>query len=72
MVLDTLGDLCPIPIVKITKAIKSIKTGETITLISDDPGIEVDLPAWCASFGHQIISITESDGVYRGIVKKMK
>jgi len=68
--LDTIGDLCPIPIIKIGKTIKELQPGDRLVLLSDDPGIEVDLPAWCASNKHQLLSIEKQGDIYRCVVQK--
>ena len=35
IVLDCLGDICPIPVLKTQKALKSLKPGGTIKVITD-------------------------------------
>ena len=34
-ILDCLGDMCPIPILKTKKELKNIVTGETIKIVTD-------------------------------------
>ncbi len=68
--LDTRGTFCPIPIVKISEAIRNVDVGVIIEMISDDPAIEYDLPAWCKSTGHEIVSLTKENGEFRIEVKK--
>ena len=45
--LDLSGLLCPIPVVKVSKAIKDIAIGEAIEATATDPGVLMDIPAWC-------------------------
>lgn len=70
IIVDTRGTFCPIPIVKVSEAIKIVHAGVVVELISDDPAIEFDLPAWCKSTGHKILSSVEEDGVFTFRVKK--
>ena len=58
---------CPVPIIKLSEAIRNVDAGCVVELISDDPAIEFDLPAWCQSTGHNVVSQLRSgeDFVYR-------
>jgi TusA-related sulfurtransferase len=69
-VLDTTGLFCPMPILKTSEAMKRLDAGAVIEVVSDDPAIEFDLPAWCRSQGHEIESMTVDGGVYRYWVRK--
>lgn len=71
-VLDLKGLLCPIPIVKISVAIKKIEVGETITATATDAGVIMDIPAWCASTGHELMSMDEEGGVFIFQIKRIK
>ena len=60
--LDTRGFLCPLPVLKLRKLIKSIKQKDKIKLITDDPAAIVDIPHFCKEQGHQILeSFKEND-----------
>ncbi len=72
IVLDTRGLFCPLPIVKTSDAIKSVDPGSIVEVVSDDPAIEFDLPAWCQSQGHAILSAKKEEGIYRYLVKKRR
>jgi TusA-related sulfurtransferase len=70
IVLDTRGLFCPMPIIKTSEAIGNLTEGGIIEVISDDPAIEHDMPAWCRSNGHEIRTLTRQGGVYRYFVQK--
>ena len=60
--LDTRGLLCPLPVLKLRKLIKSIEHKDKIKLITDDPAAIVDVPHFCNEQGHQILeSFKEKD-----------
>ena len=59
--LDLKGLLCPMPIVKIAKAIKGIEVGQVIEALASDPGVMADIPAWCKSTSNELIKM-ERDG----------
>ncbi len=71
-VLDLKGLMCPIPIVKISVAIKKIGVGEIITATATDAGVMMDIPAWCASTGNELISMDEADDIFTFQVKRLK
>ena len=53
--LDTIGYLCPYPIIETNKFIKTIEVGEILSISSDDGAIILDMPAWCNSNGHEYL-----------------
>jgi tRNA 2-thiouridine synthesizing protein A len=71
IVVDTRGLFCPMPVIKTSEAVKKIDPGSLVEVISDDPAIKSDMPAWCGSQGHTIRSqVKDENGVYRFIVEK--
>lgn len=71
-VLDTFGLLCPIPIIKTAAKIKELKQGEVLKVLSDDPGIKEDMPAWCITSGNQLVLLEESGDEFHAYVRKMR
>jgi tRNA 2-thiouridine synthesizing protein A len=51
MVLDCLGQLCPVPVIELAKALPTVAVGEVVEVLSDDPAAAVDIPAWCRMRG---------------------
>ena len=70
IIVDTKGLFCPIPIIKTSEAMQALEGGAIIEVISDDPAIELDMPAWCQSQGHTIESMSVVGAVFRYLVKK--
>ncbi|RMH37390.1 MAG: sulfurtransferase TusA family protein [Nitrospirae bacterium] len=72
--LDTLGYLCPMPIILTSKKIKELAPGQVLEVLSDDEGIKKDMPAWCQTTGHEMVGLEEeavdSKKVYKAYVKK--
>lgn len=67
-VVDALGTWCPVPIRLLARAIARLTPGTRVTLLADDPLIEIDLPAWCSTAGHRVEAIVEEAGRYRCVV----
>ncbi len=55
VVVDASGFLCPMPIVKLAEAVKSVKVGQIVEVVATDPGILADAPAWANMSRHDII-----------------
>ena len=72
MVVDTRGLFCPMPVIKTSDALKNLDPGSIVEVVSDDPAIEFDLPAWCQSNGHTIRRSEKQSGVYRYFVEKRR
>jgi TusA-related sulfurtransferase len=69
-VLDTIGLFCPVPIIKTAQAMKEMKAGEVLLLVSDDRGVLVDLPAWCRMAKEELVEMTEEAAIVRAWVRK--
>jgi Predicted redox protein, regulator of disulfide bond formation len=66
--LDTRGLLCPLPVLKLRKAIETISQNEKIKLLTDDPAALVDIPHFCSEQGYQIIQRFEKNNYYLFII----
>lgn len=70
-VLDLKGLLCPMPVVKLAKAMKEITAGQTVEATASDPGVLADIPAWCKSTGNELVTMEKQEKVFRFVVKKV-
>jgi tRNA 2-thiouridine synthesizing protein A len=55
-VVDCLGLACPLPVVRLAKAIGEVEVGQVVELLADDPGARVDIPVWCRLKDHELLS----------------
>ena len=69
--LDLKGLVCPIPIVKVSQAIKQVQVGEVIEAIATDPGVLADIPAWCKTSGNELVKMERVDKVFRFVVRRL-
>lgn len=67
--LECLGLACPMPIVKLSKAVKDLAPGDVITITADDPGFDPDVHAWVEARGLELVSLTEAGGVFTALIK---
>ena len=68
--LDTKGMNCPLPILKTKKAMKDLASGETLEVLSTDPGSVKDFEAFCKQTGNELVSSGEEDGKFVFAIKK--
>jgi len=69
-VLDCVGLLCPMPILKTSNKLKEMLPGQVIEVQSDDDGIIKDMPAWCRSTGNEYLGVATVNGEYHSFVRK--
>lgn len=70
-VVDTRGLACPLPVLKLRKALLARPRGERVTLLATDPQAERDVPAYCTEAGHRLVAReTEPAGVTRFVVER--
>ncbi|MFZ5823718.1 MAG: sulfurtransferase TusA family protein [Bacillota bacterium] len=68
--LDARGLLCPMPIVRSTKAMAEVPEGEVLEILATDKGACVDVPAWCNARKYTLLHQDQQENVYRFYVKK--
>lgn len=66
---DAKGMYCPMPIVKLKKATKTMNPGQVLRLIATDPGSKRDVPAWASKTGAEILETMEENGEYTFLIK---
>lgn len=68
--LNTLGMLCPLPLLFAVRDMKTLRAGQVLRIVGDDPGLLEDVPAWCCRAGHTLLEIEEEEGVVVCYVRK--
>jgi tRNA 2-thiouridine synthesizing protein A len=68
--LDLKGLVCPIPIVKISQAVKQVQVGELVEAIATDPGVLADIPAWCKTSGNELVKMERVDKTFHFVVRR--
>jgi tRNA 2-thiouridine synthesizing protein A len=63
---------CPIPIIKISQAIKSVEVGETVLMETTDPGSKFDVPAWARRTGHELLESGSKDSTFHFLVRRTR
>ena len=69
---DCRGAICPIPVIKLSAALKTVGVGAIVELLATDPGTVADLEAYQRQSGHRLLEHSEADGVFRFLVQRAK
>ena len=65
--LDLTGLKCPLPILRAKKALATLDSGATLTILATDPG---DFAAFCHHTGHELLQSSEANGVFTLVLKR--
>ena len=63
-VVDVKGLACPLPVLKAKKRLKTMKSGDILVVHATDPGAVKDFEAFADLTGHDLLSSTETGGVF--------
>lgn len=61
---------CPMPVLKVAKAMKEVESGQTVELIATDRGALSDIPAWANDMGHSLKEQFEESSELHFILQK--
>jgi len=69
-VLDARGLICPLPILKARKALKTVPVGATLRVLATDPGADEDFAAFCRTTGHELLESKIEGGSFSFLIKR--
>ncbi len=70
--LDCVGLYCPEPLFQTRQSLDTLKAGETLEVIADDPAAEEDLKRLCKRTGNTLVKLEKKGNMLRFIIKKEK
>jgi tRNA 2-thiouridine synthesizing protein A len=54
MRVDATGLQCPLPVLRLQKALRAVAPGGQVTLLASDPMARIDVPHFCSQHGHHL------------------
>ncbi len=63
LVVDARGHRCPVPSLRLRKAMEGAAPGARLTLLATDPMARIDVPYLMGDLGGTVCSVEEQDGV---------
>lgn len=70
--IDARGAYCPGPLMELIAKLKLVQIGDEIEVLSTDKGSANDIPEWVKKVNHEMVGITQQDGVWSIVVRKAK
>jgi TusA-related sulfurtransferase len=68
--LDTRGLNCPLPILKAKKALADLVSGQTLRVVSTDPGSMRDFQAFARQTGHELLEQTSQGAEFVHLLRR--
>lgn len=70
IMIDARGHRCPVPTLRLRRALEAAAAGTTVRLLADDPLASIDVPHFVAQVGARMISREEIEGGFSFLVAK--
>lgn len=68
--IDCEGLLCPLPVLRAGKVLRSMSAGQVLRLRATDRMAAIDLPHFCKQAGHEFLSMSEEGGVGLYLIRR--
>jgi TusA-related sulfurtransferase len=70
VVLDCLGEACPVPLIKAEKALDELESGDVLIVQIDHSCAMKNVPEWARKKGHEVELEEVDDGEWECIIEK--
>jgi tRNA 2-thiouridine synthesizing protein A len=67
---DASGLLCPLPLLRLKKALMEIDSGEVVKVIATDPAVHLDFGVYIDQTGHQIVELIKHSNTQIFYIRK--
>ncbi|MER5944117.1 aminotransferase class V-fold PLP-dependent enzyme [Streptomyces sp. NPDC001928] len=71
LVVDSLGKLCPIPVIELAKVIGEVPVGGLVRVLADDEAARLDIPAWCEMRGQEYVGEEPAENGTAYVVRRL-
>ena len=68
--IDAMGLLCPLPVLRAQKRLNGMARGKVLRLIATDPASWVDVPYFCATGKHDLLSAEDQGGIKTYLIRR--
>ena len=70
--IDAVGLLCPLPVLRLQKMLRTMKQGECVLLRATDPMAVIDIPSFCAMGVAELVDQQRRNGEDLYLVRKLE
>lgn len=68
--LNAIGLPCPLPVLRIRKALETLEGGQTLYVVATDPGSLKDVKAFARITENELLEAREEEGQYHFVIRK--
>ena len=70
IIVDARGHRCPVPTLRLRRALEDAPAGALVRLYADDPLARIDVPHFAASGGFELVDKAEAEGTLSFLIRK--
>jgi tRNA 2-thiouridine synthesizing protein A len=70
ILVDARGHRCPVPTLRLRRALESAPPGARVRLLADDPMARIDVPYFAEQIGAQVLETNDDDGALSFVVAR--
>jgi tRNA 2-thiouridine synthesizing protein A len=70
LLIDARGHHCPVPTLRLRRALEAARPGARLRLLADDPMARIDVPHFAAQAGVELLETGEEAGVLSFVIAK--
>ena len=70
ILIDARGHRCPVPTLRLRRALEAAGDGARVRLLADDPLARIDVPHLAEAMGAELLERSETEGVLSFVVVK--
>ena len=67
---DARGHRCPVPTLRLRRALETAAIGATVRLLADDPMARIDVPLFVREAGHELVEADDTGAGLSFLVRK--
>ena len=71
ILIDARGHRCPVPTLRLRRALEAAGPGAKVRLLADDPLARIDVPHFAAQSGAEVLEQSEIDGALSFLVLRI-
>jgi tRNA 2-thiouridine synthesizing protein A len=70
ILVDARGHRCPVPTLRLRRALEAAPAGTRVRLLADDPLARIDVPHFASEVGADVLERSDADGVFSFLIAR--
>nr|WP_103332202.1 sulfurtransferase TusA family protein [Pseudotabrizicola formosa] len=67
---DAAGLLCPLPVLRARKRLKTMQAGQVLRVLATDPASVIDMPHFCRQSGDTLLAAHQEGALHVFLIRK--